>query len=50
MCSFLKAFLVLIRQKLLQLWLFQIRSLFVEFVITMETNEKTFSTLDVCWG
>jgi len=38
------------REKLLQLWLFQLRSLFVEFVITMETYEKTFSTLDVCWG
>jgi len=38
------------REKLLQLWLFQIRSLFVEFVITIKTYEKTFSTLDVCWG
>ena len=38
------------REKLLQLWLLQIRSLFVEFLITMETNEKTFSTLDKCWG
>ena len=38
------------RQKLLPLWLFQITSLFVEFVITMETCEKTFSILDVRWG
>jgi len=38
------------KQKLLQLWLVQTTNQLVEFGITIETSDKTFTTLDVCWG
>jgi len=39
-----------LKQKLLQLWLVQTTNQLVEFGITIESSDKTFTTLDVCWG